>query len=97
MLEDTNSILASVVSEVYGKRARRMWEALVAGERDAAKRSAMALGSGRRQLPQHAVALAGPCTTPHAQLIAGAREWVDVRGRQLQVAATARQRKSSSI
>src|SRR5262245_39433567 len=37
MLEDTNIKLASVVSDVFGKSARRMLEAWVAGERDAAK------------------------------------------------------------
>jgi transposase len=45
ILEDTNITLASVVSDVFGKSARRMLEALGAGERDAAKLSAMALGS----------------------------------------------------
>ena len=42
--EDTNIQLASVVSEVCGKRARRLVEALGAGARDAATRSARALG-----------------------------------------------------
>jgi transposase len=58
-------------------------EALVAGERDAAKLSVMALGSLRRKMPQLAVALAGPCTAHHATLIAGALELVDVLGRQI--------------
>jgi transposase len=74
ILEDTNITLASVVSEVCGKSARRMLEALVAGERDAAKLSAMALGSVRRQMPQREVALAGQCTAHHATRIAGALE-----------------------
>jgi hypothetical protein len=43
--EDTNITLASVVSEVCGKSARRMLEALGAGARDPAKLSAMALGT----------------------------------------------------
>jgi transposase len=81
-LEDTHITLASVVSDVVGKRARRMWEALGAGERDAAKLSAMALGSVRRQMPPLAVALEGPCSAHHATLIAGALELVDGLGRQ---------------
>jgi len=60
-----------------------MLEALVAGARDAAKLSAMALGSLRRQMPQLEAALAGQCTAHHAQRIAGALELVDVLGRQI--------------
>src|SRR5215510_1736698 len=45
IVEDTNIKLASVVSDVFGKSARRMLEALVAGDRDATKLSVMALGS----------------------------------------------------
>ena len=82
IVADTTITLASVVSEVCGTSARRLLEAWVAGERDAAKLSAMALGSWRRKIPQLAVALAGPCTAHHAKLIAGALELVDVRGRQ---------------
>src|SRR5262249_52620873 len=72
ILADTNLTLASVGSEVLGKSARRLWEALVAGARDAARLSARALGSVHRKIPQRAVALAGQCTAPHATLIAGA-------------------------
>jgi hypothetical protein len=61
IVEDTNIKLASVVSEVFGKSARRMLEALVAGERDAAKLSVRALGSLRRKIPQLEVALEGQC------------------------------------
>jgi transposase len=81
-LADTNIKLASVGSEVCGKRARRMLEALVAGERDAAKLSALALGSVRRKIPPLEVALDGQCTAHHAKRIAGALEVVDVLGRQ---------------
>jgi transposase len=83
IVEDTHSTLASVVSDVFGKSARRMLEALVAGERDAAKLSVMALGSVRRKMPQLAVALEGQLTEHHATLMAGALELVDVLGRQL--------------
>jgi transposase len=83
IVEDTNIKLASVVSDVLGKRARRMVAALVAGERDAATLSAMALGRVRQQMPPLAVALEGQCTAHHATLIAGALAWVDVLGRQM--------------
>jgi transposase len=83
ILEDTNIKLASVGSDVFGKSARRMLDALVAGERDAAKLSAMALGSLRRKIPQLEVALEGQFTEHHAKLIAGALELVDVLGRQI--------------
>ena len=83
ILEDTNVKVASVVSDVFGKSARRMLEALVAGARDAAKLSAMALGSLRRKMPQFAVALEGQFTAHHATRIAGALELGDMLGRQL--------------
>ena len=60
-----------------------MLEALVAGERDAAKLSVMALGRLRRKSPQLEGALEGQGTAHHAQRIAGALELVDVLGRQL--------------
>jgi transposase len=82
-LADTNSKLARVGSEVCGKRARRLLEALVAGERDAAKLAVMALGSVRRKMPPPAVALAGQLTDHHATRMARALEVVDVLGRQI--------------
>ena len=81
--EDTNIKLASVVSDLFGKSARRMLEALVAGERDPAKLSAMALGTWRGKIPQLEVALEGQFTEHHAKLIKGALELVDVLGRQI--------------
>jgi hypothetical protein len=63
-----------MVSEVLGKRARRMVEAGVAGAREAAQLSAMALGSVRRKIAQREVALAGQCTAHHATRIARALE-----------------------
>ena len=83
IVEDTNLTRASVVSEVCGKRARRMLEAWVAGERGAAKLSVMALGGVHRKMPQLAVALEGQCIAHHATLMAGALELVDVLGRQI--------------
>jgi transposase len=83
IVEDTTSTLARVGSEVFGKRARRMVEALGAGNRDAAQLSAMARGRVRRKSPQRAVALAGQCTAPHATRMAGALALVDVLGRKI--------------
>jgi transposase len=83
ILEDTNIKLASVVSDLFGKSARRMLDALVCGERDPQKLSAMALGSLRGKIPQLDVALEGQFTEHHATLIAGALELVDVLGRQI--------------
>lgn len=83
ILEDTNLKLASVVSAVCGKSARRMLDALVGGARDPSKLSVMALGSLRGKLPQLEVALEGQCTEHHARLIGGALELVDVLDRQI--------------
>jgi transposase len=83
ILEDTNIKLASVVSDVFGTSGRRMLDALIAGERDPHKLSAMALGTLRRKIPQLEVALEGQFTAHHARLIAGALELVDVLGRQI--------------
>jgi hypothetical protein len=83
MLEDTNITRAIVVSDVFGKRGRRMLDALVAGERDPAKLSSRALGTLRRQIPQREVALQGRFAAHHAQLLRGALELVEVLGRQI--------------
>jgi len=83
MLENTNSKLASGVSDVCGTSGRRMVAVLIAGERDAAQWSAMALGSVRRQMPQLAGALAGQVTAHHATRMAGALALVAVLGRQM--------------
>ena len=82
LLEDTNSTWARVVSDVCGKRARRMLEAFMGGERDPQTLSVLARGSFRRKSPQLDVALAGQCTEHHVRRIAGAVELVDVLGRQ---------------
>lgn len=83
ILEDSNIKLASVVSDLFGKSARRMLDALVSGERDPQKLSAMALGTLRGKIPQLEVALEGQFTEHHARLIGGALELVDVLGRQI--------------
>jgi transposase len=83
ILEDTNIKLARVVSDVFGKSARRMLEALIGGERAPKKLSVMALGSLRGKRAQLEVALEGQCTEHHAKLIQGALALVDVLGRQI--------------
>src|SRR5262245_45776512 len=60
-----------------------MLEALVAGARDPAQLSALALGTLRRQSPPLEVALEGQLTAHHARRIAGALALVDVLGRQM--------------
>ena len=52
VLEDTNIKLASVASDVFGKRGRHMLKAFIAGERDPKTVATMALGKMRRKLPQ---------------------------------------------
>jgi hypothetical protein len=81
-LADTHITLARVGSAVFGKSARRRREALVAGARDPAKRSARARGTGRGKIPPREGALEGPCTAPHAQRMTGALELGAVLGRQ---------------
>ena len=83
ILEDTNLKLAKAVSDVFGKSARRMLDALIAGEREPRKLSVLALGSLRRKIPQLEVALEGQFTEHHARLIQGALELVDMLGRQI--------------
>src|SRR5215813_12023463 len=61
-LEDSNSKLGSVVSDVFGKSGRQMLKALIEGERDAQKLASMALGRLRRKLPELELALTGQFT-----------------------------------
>jgi transposase len=83
MLEAPNIKLALVVSDVFGTSGRRRLDALVAGERDPATLSALALGTLRRKSPPLEVALHGRFTAPHARLLQGALELVAVLGRQI--------------
>ena len=76
-------LAGGVVTDVCGKSARRLLEALIGGEREPKKLSVMALGSFCGKIPQREVALEGQCTEHHAMLIAGAQELVDVLGRQV--------------
>ena len=68
ILEDSNIKLSSVVSDLFGVSARRMLDALVAGDRDPT---------------QLALALQGRFTDHHAAIIAMALEQVDLLTRQM--------------
>ena len=83
MLEDTRIKLATVVSDVFGKRARRVLNALVAGERAPHTLAVLALGTWRWKMPPLAVAREGQCPAHHAKLSAGTLALVDVLGRQI--------------
>ena len=83
VLEDTNIKLASVVTDLFGVSARRMLAALIAGERDAHKLAAMALGALRRKLPQLELALAGQFTEHHGRLIQVALDLIDLLNQQI--------------
>ena len=64
ILEDSTITLASVASEVFGTRGRRMLEAFSAGERDPQNLASLALGRLRRKLPELKLALTGQFTDP---------------------------------
>jgi transposase len=68
-LEDAGIKLSVVVSDLTGKSARAMLEALVGGERDAAVLAELALGSMRGKRPVLAEALTGRFTAHHAFLV----------------------------
>ena len=57
-----------VVSDLLGKSARAMLEALIAGQRDPAVLAELALGSMRRKQPALIEALTGRFTAHHAFL-----------------------------
>jgi len=68
LLEDAGVKLSVVVSDLTGKSARAMLEALIAGERDTAVLAELALGSLRGKRPLLAEALTGRFTGHHAFL-----------------------------
>src|SRR5262249_59214138 len=68
-LEDAGIKLSVVVSDLMGKSARAMLEALVAGERDPDVLAELALGSMRGKRPVLAEALTGRFTAHHAFLV----------------------------
>ena len=70
VLEDTNIKLASVASDITGVSARKMLQALIDGERDAAALAAMAKGRMRSKQVLLEQALNGRMREHHAFLIA---------------------------
>ena len=69
VLEDAGIKLDSVVSDVLGKAARRMIEALIAGERDPQVLAEMALTRMRPKIPDLRLALEGGFGEHHALLL----------------------------
>lgn len=70
VLEDTNIKLAAVASDITGKSARMMLEALLAGERDVNRLADLARGRMRSKRAQLEQALAGRMQPHHGFLIA---------------------------
>jgi transposase len=70
VLEDTNIKLAAVASDITGKSARMMLEALLAGERDVNRLADLARGRMRAKRVQLEQALAGWMQPHHCFLIA---------------------------
>jgi transposase len=66
LLEDANIKLDSVTSDVLGKGARRMLEALIAGERDVEAMADMALTRMRPRMAELRLALEGRFSGHHA-------------------------------
>ena len=80
--EETNIQRSSVVTELLGNSGRQMRAALIAGERDPQRLSALALGRVRHKLPQLALALAGQCTVHPGRLIQGALDLMALLAQQ---------------
>jgi transposase len=77
LLEDAGIKLSVVVSDLTGRSARAMLEALVAGERDVNVLSELALGSMRGKRPVLAEALTGRFTAHHAFLVRAMLDRID--------------------
>jgi transposase len=69
VLEDANNKLASGVTDIRGRSARAMLEALIAGERDVAALAELARGRMRTKRDQLAAALRGSFTAHHRCLV----------------------------
>jgi transposase len=74
VLEDANLKLASVATDALGASGRAMLEAILAGERDAAKLAEMSKGLLRNKIPELKLALEGRVTEHHRFLL---RELMD--------------------
>ncbi|WP_331719030.1 IS110 family transposase (plasmid) [Streptomyces sp. NBC_00289] len=76
-LEDAGIKLSSVVSDITGRSARAMLDALVAGERDPQVLAALALGRMRGKVPLLTHALANSFTGHHAFMAAAMLRAID--------------------
>jgi transposase len=77
LLEDAGVKLSVVVSDLTGKSARAMLEALIAGERDTTVLAELALGSMRGKRPLLAEALTGRFGAHHAFLARAMLDRID--------------------
>jgi transposase len=77
VLEDAGIKLDSVVSDVLGKAARQMIEALIAGERDPAVLAELALTRMRPKIPDLRLALEGGFSDHHALLLRTLLDHID--------------------
>jgi transposase len=77
LLEDAGIKLDSVVSDVLGKGARNMLEALIAGERDVEVLAQMALTRTRARMPDLRLALEGGFSEHHAFMLRTHLDHVD--------------------
>ncbi len=82
-LEDAGIKLESVVTDVMGKAARRMIEALIAGERDPEALADMALTRMRPRIPELRLALVGRFSTHHATMLKAHLSHVDYLDSQI--------------
>jgi hypothetical protein len=76
-LEDTGIKLSSVVSDITGRSARAMLDALVAGERDPLVLANLALGSLQGKVPLLTRALTGNFSEHHAFMVASMLRAID--------------------
>jgi hypothetical protein len=83
ILEDTNIKLSSVVSDLFGKSARDMLAALIAGQRDSDKLAKLVRGKLKRKVAQLELALQGHFTDHHGAIIQMALEQSDLLDRQI--------------
>lgn len=83
VLEDSGIKLASVVSDLFGKSARRMLEKLIQGERDPKVLAGLALGQLVKKLDELELALRGHFTETHAFLIKHGLALVDFLDTQI--------------
>lgn len=76
-LEDAGIKLSSVVSDITGRSARAMLDALVAGERDPRVLAGLALGSLQGKVPLLTRALTGSFSEHHAFMVASMLRAID--------------------